>query len=228
MTLCFSDLVMEIFNKCRCGLKLLPLSSQKDFVLLHCGDKSSVSLTKQRSRTAGPLRTACSKSQSSSKRTQQAVNISDCSWMSKKCPASSPNISFNSTDAFILTSPPIPQPGQHLDNEPASSVMSAKYLGPFLGSSFLLSSSDTADDEILETAQGSKPAEYHQSQLESNKGISTHIECTWQQPDVTSDLSTPAHEMAKPAIMSLSSTMLNDDSSMIKADQAEQMATQTE
>lgn len=189
---CFSDLVMEIFNKCRRGLKLLPLSSQNDFVLLHCGDKSSVSLTQQRSRTAGPLRTACSKSRSSSKRTQQAVNISDCSWMSTKSPASSLNISSNSTDAFV-TSPPIP-----------------------------------AYCEFLETTQGTKPAEYHQSQLDSNKGIPTHMECTWQQPDVTSDLSMPEHAMAKTAIMSLSSSMLNDDSSMIEAGQAEQMDAQNE
>ncbi|KAK3547254.1 hypothetical protein QTP86_017805 [Hemibagrus guttatus] len=75
---CFSDLTLEIFNKCRCGLKLLPLSCQKDFVLLHCGDTVGVLVTKQRSRTAGPLRTACSKQRSRSKKTQQAVKISGC------------------------------------------------------------------------------------------------------------------------------------------------------
>ncbi|KAI5612254.1 inactive polyglycylase TTLL10 [Silurus asotus] len=68
------DLAMEIFNKCRCGLQLLPLCSQKDFVLLHCGGTASMSFTKQRSRIAG-----CSKRQSISKKTQQAVKISGCS-----------------------------------------------------------------------------------------------------------------------------------------------------
>ncbi|KAI5095675.1 inactive polyglycylase TTLL10 [Silurus meridionalis] len=68
------DLAMEIFNKCRCGLQLLPLCSQKDFVLLHCGGTASMSFTKQRSRIAG-----CSKRQSISKKTQQAVKISSCS-----------------------------------------------------------------------------------------------------------------------------------------------------
>lgn len=66
---CFSDLVIEIFNKCRCGLKLLPLNSQKDFVLLHCGDTTGVSFTKQRNGTAGCPRTACLESRSSSKKT---------------------------------------------------------------------------------------------------------------------------------------------------------------
>ncbi|KAM9445885.1 protein polyglycylase TTLL10 isoform 2-T2 [Clarias gariepinus] len=63
------DLVIEIFNKCRCGLKLLPLNSQKDFVLLHCGDTTGVSFTKQRNGTAGCPRTACLESRSSYKKT---------------------------------------------------------------------------------------------------------------------------------------------------------------
>ncbi|GAA6107251.1 protein polyglycylase TTLL10 isoform X1 [Tachysurus ichikawai] len=56
------DLTLEIFNKCCSGLKLLPLSSQKDFVLLHCGDTEAVLVTRQRSRRA--LRTTCSKQRS--------------------------------------------------------------------------------------------------------------------------------------------------------------------
>ncbi|TSR39552.1 Protein polyglycylase TTLL10 [Bagarius yarrelli] len=54
------DLTIEIFNKCCCGLTLMPLCSQKDFVLLHCGDGGGMSV-KQRGRTAGPLRTSRSK-----------------------------------------------------------------------------------------------------------------------------------------------------------------------
>ncbi|XP_036388617.1 uncharacterized protein ttll10 [Megalops cyprinoides] len=48
------DLTLEIFHKCRSGLKLLPLVSQRDFVLLYGGHSTPI----YRSRTAGPLRTA--------------------------------------------------------------------------------------------------------------------------------------------------------------------------
>ncbi|KAG7472744.1 hypothetical protein MATL_G00112150 [Megalops atlanticus] len=48
------DLTLEIFHKCRSGLKLLPLVSQRDFVLLYGGHSTPT----YRSRTAGPLRTA--------------------------------------------------------------------------------------------------------------------------------------------------------------------------
>lgn len=221
----FSDLAIEIFNKCRCGIKLLPLSSHNDFVLLHCGDTAGMSLPKQRSRTAGPLRTACSKSRSSSKRTQQAGNISGCSWMSKKCPAPSLTISSNSPGAFIHTSPPVLQPRQHLANEHATSFVSANRLVPFSGASFLSSSSATADGEVVETAQA---AQFHQSKLQSNKSIPTHMTCTSQQSEVTSDLSKPEHAMPKTAIISLSSPILNDDSGMIEAGQARQLDAQSE
>ncbi|KAF4078099.1 hypothetical protein AMELA_G00195470 [Ameiurus melas] len=225
------DLAMEIFNKCCCGLKLLPLSSQKDFVLLHCGETAGMSSTKQRSQTARPLWRACSKSQSSSEKTLQAVNISGCSWTANRCPAPSSTISSNSPDAFIHKSSPIPQPRQNIANEQATSFTSANHLVRFSGHSFLQSSSDTSDGEVFETAQktqGAKPAELNQSQLQSNKAIPIHMECTWKQPEVTSDLSKPEHVMVKTAIISLSSPMLNDDSNimgklMTEAGQAEQM-----
>ncbi|XP_066529116.1 protein polyglycylase TTLL10 [Hoplias malabaricus] len=67
------DLVIEIFNKCRCGLKLLPLTSQRDFVLLYYGESLSKSFTKQRSRTAGPIRTTHTKSSTMPKKTSTAT-----------------------------------------------------------------------------------------------------------------------------------------------------------
>ncbi|KAG9332756.1 hypothetical protein JZ751_014855 [Albula glossodonta] len=52
------DLTLEIFHKCRNGLKLLPLASQRDFVLLYGGSPVPV----QQSKMAGPLRSSYIKS----------------------------------------------------------------------------------------------------------------------------------------------------------------------
>ncbi|XP_036447385.1 protein polyglycylase TTLL10 isoform X2 [Colossoma macropomum] len=67
------DLALEIFNKHRGGLKLFPLSSQTDFVLLYCGESTSIPFTKQRSRTAGLLWTAHPRSGSAPKKTNRAT-----------------------------------------------------------------------------------------------------------------------------------------------------------
>lgn len=156
--------------------------------------------------------------------------------MPEKCPTTSFTISPNSPGAFLHNSPPILQPKKNGANEHATSVTSPNRLGPFSGSSFLLSSLDTADGEVLETAQktqGTEPTEYPQSQLQSNKPLPTHMECTWQQPVVTYDLSEPEHAMAKTAIISLSSPRLNDVSNVMaklttEAGQAKQMDAQKE
>ncbi|KAJ8371022.1 hypothetical protein SKAU_G00110500 [Synaphobranchus kaupii] len=63
------DLTLEIFNKCRGGLKLLPLDSQRDFVLLYGGHCAP----ERQSRTAVPRRTAHLKS-TAPPRTQKAAN----------------------------------------------------------------------------------------------------------------------------------------------------------
>ncbi|KAG7323590.1 hypothetical protein KOW79_013292 [Hemibagrus wyckioides] len=229
------DLTLEIFDKCRCGLKLLPLSSQRDFVLLHCGDTAGVLATKQRSRTAGPLRTVCSKQRSRSKKTQQAAKISGCNWISNTCPSPSLNISSNTPDASIHTSPPL----LNLTNEQATSFTSASHLAPFSGSSFLLSSSHTDYCEVLESAQdthNTKSVEFTRSQLQSCKAIATHMDNTWQQLEMTPatlDLNKSEHVKAKTAVISLSRPMLNDDSNIMSklitdAGQAEEMDAQKE
>lgn len=133
------------------------------------------------------------------------------------------------------TSPLTLQPKQIVANEQASCFTSVNSLVPFSGSSFLLSS-DPADGDVLERAhetQSIKSAEFHQSQLQSKKAISTHKACTWQQPEMTFDLSKPEHVIETTAVISLSCPMLNDDSNikgklMTEAGQAEQIDTQKE
>ncbi|CAB1336385.1 unnamed protein product [Coregonus sp. 'balchen'] len=78
------DLTLEIFNKCRCGLKLLPLASQRDFVLLYDGETAPVPVLSRRSKTAVRLRAQRPKSASTqmpftTSRTQKAESVASVS-----------------------------------------------------------------------------------------------------------------------------------------------------
>ncbi|XP_041713836.2 protein polyglycylase TTLL10 [Coregonus clupeaformis] len=78
------DLTLEIFNKCRCGLKLLPLASQRDFVLLYDGETAPVPVLSHRSKTAVRLRAQRPKSASTqmpftTSRTQKAESVASVS-----------------------------------------------------------------------------------------------------------------------------------------------------
>lgn len=66
-----SDLTLEIFHKSCCGLKLLPLNGQRDFLLLYSGQ--SVVITKQRHKTTGPFSTLHQKSSSTHINTNKTV-----------------------------------------------------------------------------------------------------------------------------------------------------------
>uniref|UniRef100_A0AAY5KL19 Tubulin tyrosine ligase-like family, member 10 n=2 Tax=Esox lucius TaxID=8010 RepID=A0AAY5KL19_ESOLU len=72
------DLTLEIFNKCRRGLKLLPLASQRNFVLLYDGETTPIPALSQKTKIAGPLRAQHPKSASIQKhlttsRTQKTI-----------------------------------------------------------------------------------------------------------------------------------------------------------
>lgn len=64
-----SDLTLEIFYKCRSGLKLLPLASQRNFILLYGRD----CVPESQGRTARPFRMPQQKS-TASPRPQKAAN----------------------------------------------------------------------------------------------------------------------------------------------------------
>ncbi|XP_001920282.4 inactive polyglycylase TTLL10 isoform X2 [Danio rerio] len=65
------DLSLEIFNKSCCGLNLLPLRSQKDFLLLYSSE--TMTLTKQKQKTAMPFSTLYPKSTSTHKNSALAT-----------------------------------------------------------------------------------------------------------------------------------------------------------
>ncbi|XP_072553536.1 uncharacterized protein ttll10 [Salminus brasiliensis] len=124
------DLAFEIFSKSRCGLKLLPLSSQKDFVLLYCGESAGIPPSKQRSRTAGCLRTAHTKSRAASKKTDkttmaangnhlanQSTGSTRCSEITTSHFVSSPLANTSSSSSWASTSEEPVEPKQPSVNE---------------------------------------------------------------------------------------------------------------
>ncbi|KAJ8395162.1 hypothetical protein AAFF_G00036180 [Aldrovandia affinis] len=71
------DLTLEIFSKCRSGLKLLPLASQRDFILLYGGDQSP----EHRNRRAVPLSTPRTwPSLPKPARRRVELRVSRCTW----------------------------------------------------------------------------------------------------------------------------------------------------
>uniref|UniRef100_A0A8C2HSC4 Inactive polyglycylase TTLL10 n=1 Tax=Cyprinus carpio TaxID=7962 RepID=A0A8C2HSC4_CYPCA len=67
------DLTLEIFHKSCCGLKLLPLNSQRHFLLLYSGE--TLTITKQRHKTTGAFSTLHPKSSSTHIDTNKTVAI---------------------------------------------------------------------------------------------------------------------------------------------------------
>ncbi|XP_076874485.1 protein polyglycylase TTLL10 isoform X2 [Brachyhypopomus gauderio] len=121
------DLVLEIFNKCRYGLTLLPLSSQRDFVLLYCAESKMESITHQRSRRGWPRGTASlKKAHEPSTMTPQEHNLTYRSTVAAKstAPSQTPHHrgvpSMFSSHSSVRASPPASKPAeprQHLTDE---------------------------------------------------------------------------------------------------------------
>ncbi|KAM6976788.1 protein polyglycylase TTLL10 [Aplochiton taeniatus] len=90
------DIALEIFNKCRCGLRIFPLTSQKDFLLLFNGEPPTSPVAAQsKTRTAGIGRIqrpiSASPTKKPSKKTaakEDVVTRVKSGRKSKGCPAS--------------------------------------------------------------------------------------------------------------------------------------------
>ncbi|XP_062871517.1 protein polyglycylase TTLL10 [Trichomycterus rosablanca] len=199
------DLTIEIFNKCRCGMKLLPLSSQKDFILLYNGETVNSSVTKQRSRTALPTRTPGSKS--TSKKMHQAVGITPHEDNSGNSLVSiSPGISNHASPPVLQTIQPRELISTSSDNE--------QYVLP--GCRTVLATPANKTSGIYQKTLATKPAEV--SHMHRNKTAPKRVElrlgnCTWQHFELTSKFTSPELKRAKSTIVSSSSTTLNDHSS---------------
>ncbi|KAI2649750.1 Protein polyglycylase TTLL10 [Labeo rohita] len=181
------DLALEIFSKSCCGLKLLPLNSQRDFLLLYSGE--TVAITKQRHKTSGPSTNINSnKTVAIATQTGKSTNrASRYSETQAKC--SVPSTGVLSSSALSNTTPPSQQPVELSLKQP--SPLSQKPLT-------------------------SKSQETNQPRPHQLKPVRPRVElqlskCTWQQPAVISNLNMPPQPV-RSAIWSLSTPALSKGS----------------
>ncbi|XP_055044893.2 protein polyglycylase TTLL10 [Misgurnus anguillicaudatus] len=188
------DLVFEIFNKCCCGSKLLPLNSQRDFVLLHDGESTAVG--KQRHKTTGPLLNLNSKGSSThnnANKTHTSAATTTPTWKSSnrftKC-------SVNRATKETPAKRPPPVYGWPNISQPSQQPVELLCGGA----------------AVKEKISISRDQETNQLRLPQPKPVRVELhlsKCTWQEPAEIS--SGPACLMSmKSAIRSLSTPALSN------------------
>ncbi|XP_067302332.1 protein polyglycylase TTLL10 [Pseudorasbora parva] len=185
------DLSLEIFSKSCCGLKMLPLNSQREFILLYGGETAVI--TKQRHKTTGPFSTLPLKSSSTHNNTGKTVALetgkstnrgSKCSETQAKFPF--PSTTVHSTSVLSNTSPPSQQPVKH-----HSAAMSQKPL-------------------TYKAHETNLPRPYQPRLVRARVELQLS-KCTWQEPAVISNLNVPPQPV-RSAIRSLSTPALSKGS----------------
>lgn len=190
------DLAFEIFNKCCCGSKLLPLNSQRDFVLLHDGESTAVG--KQRHKTTGPLLNLNSKGSSTHNNankthTSAATTTTTPTWKSSnrftKCP-------INRATKETPAKRPPPAYGWPNISQPSQQPVEL----PCGGSA------------VTQKIPISRDQETNQLRLHQPKPVRVELhlsKCTWQEPAEISSGSACLMSM-KSAIRSLSTPALSN------------------
>uniref|UniRef100_A0A3B1K319 Tubulin tyrosine ligase like 10 n=1 Tax=Astyanax mexicanus TaxID=7994 RepID=A0A3B1K319_ASTMX len=237
------DLAFEIFNKSRCGLKLLPLSSQRDFVLLYCGESAGIPSTTQRSRTAGGPRPAHHKSRCTSKKTNKASTAANRDHVANQstgttfCSETMANYFGPSQLANSLSIEESFEPKPPSSNE-ESGIATSKT--PTNITSHSTSSGITQSDTsaiscsqhlaepqtkqisgktvTIQKNLSAKPAETSQSRPRPSRASRVELrlnKCTWQQSGMTPDhRMLPGPARSKSTIVSLSSPALSEGSNL--------------
>ncbi|XP_043079923.1 protein polyglycylase TTLL10 isoform X2 [Puntigrus tetrazona] len=166
------DLTLEIFSKSCCGLKMLPLNSQRDFLLLYSSE--TVTITKQRHKTTWPFSTLHPKSSSTHINTNKtAAN------------ATQTGKSTNRTRKYSETQAKYP-------------VSSTTVLSSSTLSNTIPPSLQTVGLPVKETQKLliSKGQETNQPRPRQSKPLRSRVElqlskCTWQHPAAVSSLTVP-------------------------------------
>ncbi|KAK2885605.1 hypothetical protein Q8A67_016442 [Cirrhinus molitorella] len=190
------DLTLEIFSKSCCGLKLLPLNSQRDFLLLYSGE--TVAITKQRHKTTGPFSTLHPKTSSTHISSDKPVAIatqtgkssnraSKYSETQAKCPV--PSTAVLSSTALFNTVPPSQQPVE-LPVKQNSSI---------------------SQKSLTSKAQETNQPRPHRPKPVRSRVVLQLSKCTWQQPVVISNPNVPPQPV-RSAIGSLSTPALSKGS----------------
>lgn len=191
----FLDLALEIFKKCCCGQKLLPLNNQRDFVLLYDGE--STAMKKQMQKTSGSVARF---NPNNTCKTYKSTLIATPAWkstnMGAKCPINgitteppAKRLATSTVSVWSNTSPLSQQPIE-LPYRPLGGAAVTK---------------KTRIPRIQETNQ-LRP---HQPKP-ARARVELHLsKCTWHEP-VTSNLNVPPHVLpVRSAIRSLSTPSLS-------------------
>ncbi|XP_024239355.1 protein polyglycylase TTLL10 [Oncorhynchus tshawytscha] len=197
------DLTLEIFNKCRCGLKLLPLASQRDFVLLYDGETAHVPVLSRRSKTAVPLQAQHPKSVSTqmpftTSRTQKTESVASVSREK--------SVSENTFSPVAMTAVLVPLTGTDATDHPAPVTT---HNDPFL---------QTGPNRLTGPAGAPRPHPTHKPSPRPLKPAQARVElrlskCTWQRRSGNSEHRKPSDLLwVKDTFMSLSTPALTEGS----------------
>uniref|UniRef100_A0A8C2BQU0 Inactive polyglycylase TTLL10 n=1 Tax=Cyprinus carpio TaxID=7962 RepID=A0A8C2BQU0_CYPCA len=190
------DLTLEIFHKSCCGLKLLPLNSQRHFLLLYSGE--TLTITKQRHKTTGAFSTLHPKSSSTHIDTNKTVAIASQTGKSTGRPSKYsetqtkcliPSTTVLSSSALSNTIPPSQQPVELPMKQP----------------------SPISQKPLTSRAQETNQLRPHQPKPVRSRVVLQLSKCTWQHPAVISNLNVPPQPV-RSAIRSLSSPALSKGS----------------
>ncbi|KAA0707086.1 Protein polyglycylase TTLL10 [Triplophysa tibetana] len=189
------DLALEIFKKCCCGQKLLPLNNQRDFVLLYDGE--SMAMKKQMQKTSGSV---ASFNPNNTCKTYKSTFIATPGWKSTnrgaKCPISG-----------VTTEPPAKRLA-------TSTVSVWSNTSPLSQQPIELSYKPLGGAAVTKKTRFPRTQETNQLRLHQPKSVHARVElhlskCTWHEP-VTSKLNVPPHVLpVRSAIRSLSTPSLS-------------------
>ncbi|XP_056589646.1 protein polyglycylase TTLL10 isoform X2 [Triplophysa dalaica] len=189
------DLALEIFKKCCCGQKLLPLNNQRDFVLLYDGE--SMAMKKQIQKTSGSVARF---NPNNTCKTYKSTLIATPAWkstnMGGKCPISG-----------ITTEPPAKRLA-------TSTVSVWSNTSPLSQQPIELPYRPLGGAAVTKKARIPRTQETNQLRPHQPKPARARVElhlskCTWHEP-VTSNLNVPPHVLpVRSAIRSLSTPSLS-------------------
>ncbi|XP_057176089.1 protein polyglycylase TTLL10 isoform X1 [Triplophysa rosa] len=184
------DLALEIFKKCCCGQKLLPLNHQRDFLLLYDGE--SMAMKKQMQKTSGSLANFNPKN---TNKTYKSALIATPTWKSTnrcaKCPISG-----------VTTEPPAKRPA-------TSTVSVWSNTSPPSQQPIELPHKPSGGAAVTQKTRIPRTQETNQLRPHQPKPVRARVElhlskCTWHEP-ATSNLNVPPRMLpVRSAIRSLS------------------------
>lgn len=198
------DMALEIFKKCCCGLKLLPLNNQRDFVLLYNGE--SMAMRKQMQKTSGSGSEFNPKSSS----THNTTNKTHKSALTPAPTWKSTNRGIRCPIRGATTEPPAKRPA-------TSNVSVWSNTSPLSQQPVELPHKPSGGAAVTQKTRISRAQETNQLRPHQPKPVRARValhisKCTWQEP-ASSNLNVPARMLPiRSAIRSVSTPALSKSS----------------